>query len=77
MRNAFWEKLGGLLPLFAILFAMNVVLLVLLLVSLPFQTQAGAHTMSIVAFCVLSLSLVGTFVVIRKSRAYERRKPSE
>ncbi|MWG33854.1 hypothetical protein [Halomarina oriensis] len=77
MRNAFWEKLGGLVPLFAVLFAMNVVLLVLLLISVPFQTRPAARTVSIIAFGVLSVSLVGTFVVIRKSRAYERREPSK
>ncbi|WP_228546194.1 hypothetical protein [Halegenticoccus tardaugens] len=49
-----------------VLFALNVVLLALLAVSVPFQRPGtGAWVISIVSVAIIGASLLGLFVLIR------------
>lgn len=72
MREAFWETLCPYLGFFSFMFMISVVLLVLQLFTVPF-VEAGTATyyISVVTIVVLTASLVGTGVVIRKCRAIQ------
>lgn len=70
MNDDVWEFLCAGLPLLAVLFAINVVLLLLLAFVFPF-TEPGSpsYYVSVASFFVIGTSLVGVGAVIRKCRA--------
>lgn len=72
MNDDIWEFLCAGLPLMGVLFALNVVLLILLIVIFPFTEQgSGSYYVSIASFAVIGASLVGIVAVIRKCRSLE------
>lgn len=72
MREAFWEITCDSLPLFGLLFAVDVVLFVFLLVSVPFVDDAATRVAAMVAGGVLLATLGGIGYVIRRCRARGR-----
>lgn len=72
MRETFWEIICDSLPLFGVLFAVDVVLLVFLLVSFPFVDDPATRIAGLLAAAVLLVTLTGIGYVIRRCRARGR-----
>lgn len=69
MADTFWDVLCAALPLFATLFGVSIVLLVLLLFTIPFiEPGSGAYVTSVISGGILLVTLVGSAVVIRVCR---------
>lgn len=69
MRNQFWETLCPHVDIFSGLFLLSVVFFVLQLFSLPFvETDTATYYVSLITIGVLTLSIVGTGIVVRKCR---------
>lgn len=68
MRETFWEIICDVLPLFGVMLAINVVLLVFLLVSFPFVDDPATRTVSLLAGAILLTSMIGLGYVIRRCR---------
>lgn len=67
-----WELLCAGLPLLGVLFALNVVLLVLLVAIFPFTDPgSGSYYVSLASFGIIGTSLVAIVAVIRKCRRLE------
>lgn len=72
MRETFWEIVCDSLPLFGILFAVDVVLFVFLLVSFPFVDDPATRVAGLLAAAVLVVTLAGVGYVIRRCRTRGR-----
>lgn len=72
MLEEFWETVCPYLWFFRFVFMISVMLLVLQLFTVPF-VEAGTATyyVSAITIVILTASLVGTGVVIRKCRALQ------
>lgn len=70
MTEDFWDLVCAALPMLGVLFALNVVLLVMLLFTVPFlEWGSSSFYVSVMSFLVIGTSLVGIVAVIRKCRA--------
>lgn len=70
MSDEIWGVLCAGLPLLAVLFALNVVLLTALVLTFPFvERGSSSYYVSVASFAIIGTSLVGIGVVIRKCRA--------
>lgn len=69
MGETLWDVLCAALPLFATLFGVSIVLLVLLVLTIPFtDSGSGAYVTSMISGGLLLVTLVGSAVVIRVCR---------
>lgn len=70
MSDELWDVLCAGLPLLAVLFALNVVLLTALVLVFPFvERGTSSYYLSVASFAIIGASLVGIGAVIRKCRA--------
>lgn len=70
MSEDFWDIICAALPMLGVLFALNVVLLATLVLTVPFLERGSAsYYVSIMSFLVIGTSLVGIVAVIRTCRS--------
>lgn len=70
MSDEIWDVLCAGLPLLAVLFALNVVLLLALVLTFPFvESGTSSYYVSVASFAIIGTSLVGISAVIRKCRS--------
>lgn len=70
MKDAFWDLAHSALPLLSLLFAMNVVLLIMLVLSMLYITPgSSSYYVGVMSGVVILTSLLGLGYVIRQVRA--------